>query len=350
MKANFASDNFSGVLPEVMAAMNKANTGPAPAYGADEWTARAVQAFRSHFGEHAEVFFAFNGTAANVLSLQAMMRPFEAVLCGDSAHIAVDECGAPERLTGAKLLTVPHHHGKIRVEDLERQLVGIGDQHHVQPRVISISQTTELGTVYSVDELREISEFAQKNGLYLHMDGARLCNAAAALELPFREFTLDVGVDVLSFGGTKTGLMGAESVVFLNPNLTRDFKFIRKQSMQLSSKMRFIGAQFIALFEQDLWKRAAGHANAMARLLESKICDIPGLQLEVATQANALFPRVPKEWVPRLQKDFNFYVWKSGITHDQVRWMTSWNTSEADVLRFAAAIQSLGNQTGQPSS
>lgn len=341
MKINFASDNYAGVLPEVMAALNKANTGPAPAYGADEWTQRAAEAFRAHLGADAEVFFAFNGTAANVLSLQAMMRPFEAVLCSESAHIAVDECGAPERLTGAKLLTVPHHHGKIRAEDLERQLLGVGDQHHVQPRVISISQTTELGTVYSAEEIHEISSFAHQNGLLVQMDGARLCNAAAALDRPFRSFTRDVGIDVLSFGGTKVGLMGAEAVVFFNPSLARDFKFIRKQSMQLSSKMRFIAAQFIALFEQDLWKRAAGHANDMARLLESKLRDIPELQLDVPVQANALFPKIPNQWVSPLQKDFDFYVWRSGNTHAQVRWMTSWATQESEVLQFVEAISRL---------
>jgi threonine aldolase len=253
----------------------------------------------------------------------------------------VDECGAPERFTGCKLLTVPHHHGKIRVSDLERHLIGIGDQHHVQPRVISISQTTELGTVYSLDELRELSSFARRNGLFFHMDGARLCNAAVSLGLPFRAFTRDVGIDVLSFGGTKTGLMGAEAVVFLNPVRAQEFKFVRKQAMQLASKMRFIAAQFIALLEGDLWQRSAPHANRMAALLESQIHDVPGLRLNTPVQANALFPEIPKAWVPELQKEFAFYVWKSGSTHDQVRWMTSWSTQESDVRRFAESIRRL---------
>lgn len=340
-KTNFASDNFSGVLPEVMTALHEANTGSAPAYGNDDWTARTLKAFRGHFGHDAEVFFAFNGTAANVLSLQSLARPYEAILCSDSAHIAVDECGAPERFTGCKLLTVAHHHGKIRVSDLERQLIGIGDQHHVQPRVISISQTTELGTVYSIDELRELSAFAQKHGLFLHMDGARICNAAVSLGLPFRTFTREAGIDVLSFGGTKTGLMGAEAVVFLNPARAPDFKFVRKQAMQLASKMRFIAAQFSALLEGDLWQRSASHANHMAALLEAQIRDVRGLELDTPVQANALFPKIPKAWVPELQQEFAFYVWKSGSTHDQVRWMTSWETQESEIRHMAERVRSL---------
>jgi threonine aldolase len=340
-RINFASDNFAGVLPEVMTALHEANTGPAPAYGNDDWTARAEQTFRRHFGDDIKVFFAFNGTAANVLSLQALARPYEAILCSESAHIAVDECGAPERFTGCKLLTGPHHQGKIRIEELERQLTGIGDQHHVQPRVISISQTTELGTVYSLDELRELSSFAQKHGLFVHMDGARICNAAASLNLPFRAFTREVGIDVLSFGGTKAGLMGAEAVVFLNPARAQEFKFVRKQAMQLASKMRFIAAQFTTLLEGDLWQRSARHANQMAALLEAQIRDVRGIELDTPVQANALFPKIPKAWVPELQKEFAFYVWKSGATHDQVRWMTSWSTQKSDVRRFAESIRRL---------
>jgi threonine aldolase len=338
---SFASDNCAGVHPEVLAALTAANEGHVPAYGADPWTERATSIFRKHFGDPIEVFFAFNGSGANVLALQAMTRPFEAVLCSRSAHIAVDECGAPERFTGCKLLTVPHHLGKIQIEDLEQQLARVGDQHHVQPRVISISQTTELGTVYTAEEVRKISDFAKKHGLFLHMDGARISNAAVSLGQPFARFTRDAGVDILSFGGTKAGLLAAEAVVFFNTSLARDFKFVRKQSLQLASKMRFISAQLSALLEGDLWQRTSAHAHRLAKLLESEIRNVPGITLKAPVEANALFVELSKNFIEKLQKEFLFYVWEGGTTHDQVRWMMAWDTREDDVRHFARRIREL---------
>ena len=337
----FASDNFAGVLPEVMTALATANTGHAPAYGADDWTRRAEEIFCRHFGADSKVFFAFNGTAANVLSLQSLTRPHHAVFCSEAAHIAVDECGAPERFTGCKLVPVPHHDGKIRVEDIEARLSGVGDQHHVQPRVVSVSQTTELGTVYTPGQVRALADFCHRHGMRLHMDGARIGNAAASLGLPFSAFTREAGVDVLSFGGTKAGLLGAEAVVFFDSAAAEDFKFVRKQAMQLPSKMRFIATQFIALLEGDLWLKSCSHSNRMAALLAAELHGIPQVRLETPVEANSLFPVLPRELVRRLQAEFSFYTWKSGAREDQVRWMMSWDTTEDEVRAFARRIREL---------
>ncbi|MBI3554995.1 MAG: aminotransferase class V-fold PLP-dependent enzyme, partial [Deltaproteobacteria bacterium] len=263
----FASDNNAGIHPAILAAIAEANQGHASAYGDDDYTARAVVKFREHFGNDADVFFVFNGTAANVLSLMTLTSSFSAVLCAATAHIENDECGAPEKFTGCKLVTIETPDGKLTPELLRPSIKGGGDQHHVQPRAISISQTTELGTVYTAAEVRALADFAHAHGMFLHMDGARISNAAASLHTTLRAITRDAGVDVLSFGGTKIGLMLGEAVVFFKPELARDFKFVRKQGMQLSSKMRFIAAQFDALLAGDLWRRNASRANSMARLL-----------------------------------------------------------------------------------
>lgn len=340
-KKSFASDNYAGIHPEILQAIAQANEGHEPAYGGDSFTERAHLAFKRHFGPDAEVALVFNGTAANVLAFQALNRPFEAVLCSQGAHIQEDECGAPEKFTGSKLVGVPHLDGKITVQALRAHLRGVGSQHNVQPRTISLSQSTEFGTVYTPDELHAISRFARDHGLWLHMDGARLANAAASLGVSLREASRECGVDVLSFGGTKNGMMCGEAVVFFRPELARGFAFVRKQGMQLASKMRFISAQFIALLEGDLWLRNARHSNQMARLLAEKAARIPGVRIHRPVDANGVFALLPPEAVEPLQKEFAFHVWdeRATETHPEVRWMTAFDTTQDDIERFVAALR-----------
>ncbi len=341
-RPSFSSDNHFGAHPAVLAAVTAANAGPATAYGADPVTEAAVARIRALFGAEAGVFFVFNGTAANVLGLQALMRPWEAVICAEGAHIAVDECGAPERLAAAKLLTVEAPDGKVTPASLEVHLGRVGDQHAVQPRVVSISQTTEYGTVYTLEELRALATVVRAHGLRLHMDGARLANAAAALGCSLQAMTTDVGVDVLTFGGTKNGAIGAEAVVLLDPALTATFPFLRKQGMQLASKMRFLAAQFLALLEDDRYLQLAGHANAMAQRLARGIAGVPGVQLTQRVEANGLFVALPEPLRRALQEEFRFELWDA--TKDEVRWMTSWATTEADVDQFVGRIQALAQR------
>jgi len=333
----FASDNSAGVHPEVMAALAAANHGHAYAYGEDPWTQEAVAALRELFGApEAEVLFVFNGTGGNVLALQAATRPFNGVICAASAHINVDECGAPERFTGCKLLGELAPDGKLTPEAVRRRLVGIGDQHHVQPRAVSISQATEYGTVYTRQETAALAQLAHANGLVLHVDGARLANAAAAQDAPVSALTTQPGVDVVVFGGTKSGLLMGEAVVFLNPALARDAVFLRKQSAQLASKMRFIAAQFTALLRDDLWLRSARHANAMAARLAERVAEIPGVDVVQPVQANAVFARLPAAAIDELRARTPFYVWDPAA--GEVRWMTAFDTTEQDVDRFAADV------------
>lgn len=334
----FASDNYAGIHPEVLAAMAAANEGHATAYGADPWTLRAEQAFQHHLGPDAEPFLVFNGTGANVIALQALLRPWENVICAGTAHINVDEGGAPERLLGSKLVDVPTPDGKLTPALVRAAFTGRGDQHHVQPRVVSITQSTELGTLYSLPELRELSATVHELGLFLHMDGARISNAAAALGCTLRETTTDVGVDVLSFGGTKNGLMGAEAAVFLRPGLAEAAPWIRKSSMQLASKHRFLAAQFVALLEGDLWRRNAEHANAMAARLADRLDGIAGVTLTRRPQANAVFVVLPAELIAPLQRAYPFYVWDDATL--ECRWMCSWDTTAEDVDDFAALVGS----------
>lgn len=339
-RRHFASDNNAGMHPEVLQAIIEANgAGHLSSYGHDPLTERALELFREHFGPTASAWLVFNGTAANVLGLQAVTRPHQAVICADGAHINVDECGAPERFTGCKLIAVPTSDGKLRPEDLPRLLAGTGDEHKVQPRVVSITQSTELGTVYSIAEISALAETAHRHGLLLHMDGARIANAAVSLGVPFRAFTTDAGVDLLSFGGTKNGLMGAEAVVLLREGLATEMPFIRKQGMQLASKMRFLAVQFIALLGTDLWRRNAEHANRMARLLAAGIGDVRRVTLTQPVQANGVFARVPAEHIPALQERAFFLVWNAETT--EVRWMTAWDTTENDVLRFVDAVREI---------
>ena len=332
----FASDNYAGVHAEILAALATANGGHVSSYGADPYTEAARGAFRTHFGNDAQTYFMLTGTGANVVSLQAMTERWDAVICAETAHINVDECGAPEKVAGLKLLTVPTPDGRLTPELIDVHAWGWGDEHRAQPKVVSITQSTELGTVYSPADIAALSAHAHAHGMLVHLDGARIANAAAALDVPLRAFTTDAGVDFLSFGGTKNGLMYGEAIVVLNPAAVRGVPFLRKAGMQLASKMRFVGAQFEALLTTDLWLRSARHANAMATRLAAAVGDIPGVQVTREVQANAVFAILPADVTERLQKTFPFYVWneKTG----EVRWMCSFDTTEADVDRFAAAI------------
>jgi len=337
----FASDNNSGAHPEVLEAIAAANEGHVVAYGDDDYTTRARERFRDHFGTEAEPFMVFNGTGANVLALQALTRPHEAVICPETAHLSVDECGAPERIAGIKLLPVATGDGKLTPELVAARIERIGDQHASQPRVVSISEATELGTVYSPDEIRALAELVHEHDLYLHVDGARLANAAASLDVPLRALTTDAGVDVLSFGGTKNGLLVGDAIVFLRPELARDFLFIRKQSMQLASKMRFLAAQFDALLAGDLWLRNASHANAMARRLAEAITNLDGVELAHPVEANGVFANLPAPAIGSLYESLPashpFYVWDEAA--GTVRLMCSWDTTDDDVDALAAALE-----------
>jgi threonine aldolase len=338
---SFASDNNSGIHPEILKAISAANQGHVVGYGDDPYTQAAIRKFREHFGHDVDVFIVFNGTAANCLSLIALTRSFHAVICSEAAHIYTDECGAPEKFTGCKLIPVPAADGKLTVESVSRAYHGIGDQHHVQPRVISITQATEVGTVYAPDEIKQLAGFAHERRMFLHLDGARIANAAASLGQSLRQATRDLGVDVLSFGGTKNGLMGAEAVVFFDRKLSRGFLYFRKQSMQLASKMRFISAQFEALLSKNLWLKNAQHSNRMARLLEKEIRKIPGIEIVYKVEANGVFAKIPRHAIAKLQRRYFFYVWNE--EHSIVRWMCSFDTTEQDVKQFAKLVaQTLG--------
>ncbi|WP_353118116.1 beta-eliminating lyase-related protein [Nitratidesulfovibrio sp.] len=337
---SFASDNTSGVHPRILAAMGRANAGHAHPYGQDPYTEQAKEVFARHFGPDIDMYFVFLGTAANVLGLRAVTRPWHSVVCADVAHINVDECGAPESVTGSKLQVIPSHDGRIRVMDVVPLLHMIGNFHHSQPRVISITQSTELGTVYSPAQIRALADFAHANGMLLHMDGARLANAAAALDVSLAALTRDAGVDVLSFGGTKNGMMFGEAVIFFNPELSREFNFIRKQGMQLISKMRFIAAQFIEMLHDGLWLENARNANTMARLMADSLRGLPHVTITRPVEANAVFARLSPEHIAKLQQDFYFYEWDP-VLHE-VRWMTSFDTTEEDVREFTDAVKALG--------
>ncbi len=334
---SFASDNWSGVHPDVLAAIVEANVDHAPSYGYDSETARAVQLFKEHFGGDAEVFITFNGTGANVVGLQSLLRPFEAVICADSAHINVDECGAPERFLGSKLISVSTPDGKLTPELAEAAAGGVGDEHHVQPKVVSITQSTEVGTCYRIEEVEMLAAWAHRRGMWLHLDGARLSNAAAFLDVGLGAFGSAAGVDVLSYGGTKNGAMGGEAVVSFLPEDLSALRYIRKQSMQLASKMRFISAQFTALLSDDLWKRNASHANEMARRLGEGVSAIAGVGLAYPVEANGVFVTLPPEVTEALQKRHPFYVWDEAT--GVVRWMASFDTSADDVDALVESVR-----------
>ncbi len=341
-KRGFASDNYSGIHPEVLAAIAAANGGHQGAYGGDAYTARLQEVMAHHFGEGVEAYPMFNGTGANVVGLQSMLPRWGAVVTATTAHINVDEGGAPEKVGGLKLLTVPTEDGKLTPELIDREAWGWGDEHRAQPLVVSITQSTELGTVYSVDEVAAIADHAHGLGMHLHMDGARISNAAASLGVPLRAFTRDAGVDVLSYGGTKNGAMLGEAIVVLNPAASEGLTYLRKMDMQLASKMRFVSAQLIALLERDLWLRNATHANAMAQRLragiEQGLADgsIKDVNFTQPTQANGVFATLPDGVADRLRETFAFYDWDAA--KNEVRWMCSFDTSEEDIDVFLAAI------------
>ena len=340
----FASDNNSGVHPRILAAIAGANAGSAAAYGCDPYTGRAIEAIRDVFGPDARPWFVFLGTAGNVLGLKSMVRSHHGILCAQSAHIQCDECGAPEAVTGAKLFPLPSHGGKIHMSDCAELLPLREDVHHNYPLVLSISQSTEYGTVYTLDELRAIRKFCDDNTLYLHMDGARLANAAARLGLSLKAISADVGVDVLTFGGTKNGLMFGEVVIFFHKELGHDFSYIRKQHMQLGSKMRFMAAQFQEYLTNDLWLENARAANRMALLLAEGIRPLDHVRIVYPVEANALFVRMHKKIIAKLNERFYFYTLDTadapGFPMDWhlARLMTSFDTTEAQVREFAAAV------------
>jgi threonine aldolase len=338
----FASDNNSGAHVKVVEAIAAANSGHCIGYGDDSWTRACEEQFRRLFGADIHLFLTMGGTGANVVALQALLRSHEAVVCVDTAHINEDECGAPEKFTGSKLLPVPSADGKLRVANVEAFLASRGFEHHVQPRVISLTQSSELGTVYQPEEIQALVDFAHANGMYLHIDGARLANASASLNLPPAAFTTDLGVDVFSFGGTKNGMVLGEALIFSPTFDVEQIPYIRKQSMQLFSKMRFISAQFLAVLEDDLWLTMAEHANAMARKLAGRIAKFPFIEVTHAVEANAIFVRMPEIMIAPLQKEFFFYVWDE--RRSQVRWMTAFDTSEADIDAFVATIERLAEE------
>lgn len=339
----FASDNYAGTHPEVLTALVEANGGHQVAYGEDAYTERLNDVMRGHFGQQAEVFPVFNGTGANVTALTSLLPRWGAVVTADTAHIHNDENGAPERIGGLKLLTVDTPDGKLTPELIDRQAWGWGNEHRAQPLVVSITQTTELGTLYSVDEIRAIADHVHANGMTLHLDGARIANAAAALGVPLRDFTVDAGVDILSFGGTKNGALYGEAVVVLTPAAASGLIYLRKLNMQLASKMRFLSAQLIALFENDLYLRSAGQANAMAARLRGALDDlissgdITGLSFSQPTEANAVFAILPNESADRIREKVRFYDWDRA--NAEVRWMTGFDTTQADVDAFVDVIR-----------
>jgi threonine aldolase len=330
----FGSDNHSGVHPDIMKAIEFANKDYAIAYGNDKYTKRAVKKFKEHFGNKIDVFFVYNGTAANILGLKNVTNSFNSILCAETAHLNVHECCGPENFTGCKIVTIPASDGKLTVDLIKPSLVGFGDEHMAQPRVVSITQPTELGTVYNLREVKVLSDFAHKHKMLLHIDGARLSNAAASMNKNLKEITNDIGVDLLSFGGTKNGMMFGEAVIFFNKSLSKNFEYIRKQGMQLASKMRFISSQFEAFLSNNLWLKNADHANKMTTLLYNNIKDIPNVKIIQKVDANAIFATIPKKSISILQKKYYFSNNKS-----VVRWMCSFNTKEEDVLGFVKIIK-----------
>ena len=337
MKRGFGSDNHSGFSPEVIDALVRANDRHALAYGDDEVTERLRVLIKDTFGPQASIYLVFNGTGANVLSIDAMCRSYEAVVCAETAHINVDECGAPQRVVGCRLLTVDTPDGKLTPALVKTRLHGFGFEHHSQPKAISISQPTELGTLYTLDEIRALADLAHSYNMYLHIDGARLANAAVALGCSFKEMTTDQGVDVLSFGGTKNGLIMGESCVILNPALDNDMLYRRKQMTQLGSKMRFMAAQMECYIESGMWRRNAEHSNRMAQLLYNELRDVPTVRVMYPVQVNSVFVQLPREVWTSLQEDYFFYDWDEDA--NVVRWMCSFDTTEDDIHRFVSALK-----------
>ena len=337
MIRGFGSDNFSGVLPEIFQALEEASYGHQPSYGEDIYTEKAVNDFKRVFGEDISVYFVYNGTGANVLALSAFTRSHQAIICPETAHINTDECGAIEKISGSKLLTVPTFDGKLNIGLIENHMYGFGDQHHAQPKMISLTQCTELGTVYTLQELKEICDYAHAHNMYVHMDGARLANAICYLGCTPKAMTADVGIDVLSFGGSKNGMMFGEAVIFFNQMNAEDIPYIRKQIMQLHSKNRFIAVQFSTIFKNDLWLKSAAHANNMAQQLANEASKIPGIRITQKIEGNEIFAIIPRDKIKALQEKCFFYLWDSNAS--EVRWVCSFDTTESDIIEFVNLLR-----------
>lgn len=345
MNRGFGSDNHSGVHPQLLKAICNANADHAPSYGTDEWSEKALAFFKKNFGEDSQTFFVFNGTASNALATSCMIESFESLLCADHSHLNVDECGAPEFFSGGKLIPIPSYQGKLRLQDLKQALTRRGDQHSSQIRGVSLTQPTELGTVYSIQEIQEISAWAHKEGLWVHMDGARLSNAVTYLGTNFKALTKDLGVDVLSFGGTKNGFLFGEALVFLNPVLAKNFQWRRKQACQLPSKTRFLAAQFLEYLSTSLWREISEHECLMAQKLHDAFIDIPGIKITQPRQSNAVFAEIPQALIKSLRKKYFFYVWNEKTF--ECRLMTSWDTQEDEIQGFANLLRDLSQATLQ---
>ena len=333
----FGSDNHSSVHPDILKAIEKANKEYTIAYGEDEFTECTVKKFKEFFGNNVDVYFLYNGTAANILGLKNVTDSFNSIICAECAHLNVHECCGPENFIGCKLVTIPTVDGKLTVDLIKPYLVGIGDPNMAQPKIISITQATELGTVYRPEEIKKLSDFAHENGMLIHMDGARLCNAAAYLNVDLNDITGKVGVDILSFGGTKNGMMYGEAVIFFKKQISKNFEFIRKQGMQLASKMRYISAQFNALLSTDLWLKNARYANKMAQILYQELKNIPQVKITQKVEANAVFAIIPKQYIAKLMKKYFFHVFNENKS--EVRLMCSFNTQKEDIMNFAKTIR-----------
>lgn len=336
-KRGFGSDNNAGIHPDILKEIISSNKGHVIGYGSDVYTEQAIKIFKEHLGNSTETYFVFTGTAANVLGLSLVTKSWNSIITASTAHLEGDECGAPEKFIGCKVLVVDTPDGKINPELIEKHLHGLDFEHHSQPKVISITQSTEMGTVYTAAEITEIAGFAHAKGMLLHMDGARIANAAVSLDLPFRAFTTDAGVDVLSFGGTKNGMMFGESICFLKPGLSADFKYIRKQGMQLASKMRFISAQYIGYFRNDLWKHCASNSNAMARLLGDRLNQIPEVRVTQKVQSNGVFVIMHDDVAEKMRDQYFFYPWDEKSS--EWRLMCSWDTEEKDIEEFIKLLK-----------
>jgi threonine aldolase len=341
-KKSFASDNNAGVHPTILKALQDCNQGHVVGYGGDIYTEESIHTFKEFFGENVDVYYVYGGTGANVLAIGAMCQPFQSVICAQTAHINVDECGAPERFSGAKLIDIPTTDGKLNPELIKPHMVGFDFEHHSQPKAISISQPTELGTVYTLDELRALHNLAQEYGLYIHMDGARIANAAVYLNCFFKQMTVDCGVDVVSFGGNKNGLMFGEALLFFNKTLSENFKYLRKQGMQLHSKMRFISVQFDTYLKTGLWKENAGHANKMAKILLSHLKEIEQIKITQPVQTNAVFAIIPENLNKALKNDYFFYDWDEN--RGEVRWMTAFDMDEETIKHFLSRLKHFINE------
>ncbi len=337
------SDNNSGVHPKILEAIYECNIGHEPSYGNDKYTEKAIKLLKEVFHKDVDAYFVTTGTAANIVGLSGLLAPYEGVVAPDTAHINVDECGALERFGGAKILYVPNRKGKVLPEDVELFVRSTGDEHQVQPKVISISQITELGTAYTVEEIKELANFAHDNNMLLHMDGARIANAVVALDSSFKEMVTDTGVDLLSFGGTKNGMMMGEVIVSFNKDISKNFKYIRKQGMQLVSKMRFISAQFIPYLEDEIWKKNATNSNKMAQYLKEELIKIPNVRVNDETLGNMLFVQIPKEWNQSLQKEYPVYI--TDEKNNTIRLVTSFDITEEDVDSFIGCIKRVSGKS-----